>query len=80
MHNPYSEATAVEEGMRREGEYLQSQKSWEQMCLDAKERELLRLQKELATARRVASTIPQLEAMVAMQAKQAEEWATRYGL
>ena len=80
MANPYSEAIAVEEGIRAEAAYRESQKSWEQMCLDAKNRELLRLKSELATARRVASTIPQLEAMVEMQAKQTDEWAQRYGL
>lgn len=76
----YSEATAVEEGIHAEIAHRESQKSWQQMCLDAKERELVRLKQELEQARCVASTIPQLEAMVAMQAEQAEEWARRYGL
>ena len=80
MHNPYSEATAVEEGMRAEGEYRQSQKSWERMCLDGMERETMRLANDLAKARRVASTIPQLEAMLELQKAKTHKFAQEYGL
>ena len=63
----YGEAAAIEEQMQRDHAHRQSQRTWQEICLDGMEREQIRLAKELEKARRAAETIPQLEALIALQ-------------
>ena len=74
----YGEAAAIEEQMQRDHVHRQSQRTWQEICLDGMEREQIRLAKELEKARRAAETIPQLEALIAMQKAKIEKFTQEH--
>ena len=74
----YSEAAAIEEQMHRDHAHRQSQRTWQEICLDGMECEQIRLTKELEKARLAAATIPQLEAMIEHQRAKIERFTQEH--
>ena len=74
----YGEAAAIEEQMQRDHVHRKSQRTWQEICLAGMEREQIRLAKELEKARRAAETIPQLEALIAMQKAKIEKFTQEH--
>lgn len=75
MDNRYSEARAEEQGIR--AAYAAGQ-TWQDMCLAGMQQEAARLKKELAHAKRVAATIPDLELMISSNAEKMARFEAKY--
>ena len=74
----YGEAAAIEEQLQRDLIHRQSQRTWQEICLDGMEREQIRLTKELEKARLAAATIPQLEALIEHQRAKIEKFTQEH--
>ncbi|HSW65241.1 MAG TPA: hypothetical protein VLH56_18315 [Dissulfurispiraceae bacterium] len=74
----YGETAAIEEQMQRDIAHRQSQRTWQEICLEGMRREQVRLANELENARRAAETIPQLEALITMQKAKIEKFTQEH--